>query len=103
MAIDQILRRAKAPTASATKMVNQILAPMQLTLGEIREIVETNPTHPASAGLRRFYEEHAGILPDTTPVYIDRVIIQGILENRPIRDEIKEGPGRATVTKKLEK
>ena len=76
--------RNRATNAAATGqpvMKERRLAPMNITLAEIRELVDANPDHPRAVDLRKFYDEHSRFLNGDTIIAVEKSVVLGIIDD----------------------
>jgi hypothetical protein len=85
MSLENLRNRAMSatPAATATMRVRRI-APMNMTLAELKEVLDANPNHPQAGDLRRFYEEHSKLLDPQAVVAVEKNVVLGILDGAKI-------------------
>ena len=77
--------KSRAMGASGNGMVHYTKDLMQITIGEMEELVASNPDHPLSEDLRNIVAQWPG---ETERVmYLDREIVRAVLENKQVVEE----------------
>ena len=81
MSLENLRNRASGQnlqTASVMKV--RKIAPMNMTLAEVKEVLDANPNHPKAVELRAFYDEHSRFLPQETVIAVEKAVVLGILD-----------------------
>ena len=88
MSLESLRNRALGtnPSATPTMKIHKI-APMNMSLGEIKEVIDANPDHPQAIELKRFYDEHSRFLSADTVVAVEKAVVLGILDGRTVTEK----------------
>ena len=91
MSIESISKKISRPPTSGMVEYRRTFA--TVTLGELREVYESNPTHPYGADIKKTLDAWEGT-DEGREFVIDKAIIVGIIENRDVEEICEYKTGR---------